>query len=300
MDERYTYGYNLGWNEPNEYINSLNGIMTSYNDQMSKIDEITTSMQMVDADVIRNHTVTDDEIRQWYNEDYAENGSLISFEKYKSDILASINQKNQSLNQEISRNSNEYFANLYHLIDIKNETRIVINQRKNELKLLLEEKNIQLSSISLERSRTQIQYDENRNILNSEQLIDINTRYDATFLEIQKIKHALQTLDDMFKQVEFTEEEFDLMMRGLNPQERKIYDEITSPTIDEPTNDEPTNDELTNDEPSIDETEALTLDRIIRKVCGDKVFNDGQSSRYAASKIKIFSKPQKDNLGLGY
>ena len=44
MDERYTYGYNLGWNEPNEYINSLNGIMTSYNDQMSKIDEITTNV----------------------------------------------------------------------------------------------------------------------------------------------------------------------------------------------------------------------------------------------------------------
>ena len=127
----------------------------------------------------------------------------------------------------------------------------------------------------------------------------------------------------MFKLMEFSQEETTLMMKGLNPQERKIYEDITNPIVDNPTNDEPTNDEPTNDEPTNDEPtndeptndepskeeqiedelvndHSLTLDEIIYKVCGDNNFNDRQSSRYAASKIKVFTKPQKDKLGLGY
>ena len=310
MNERYTYGYNLGWNVENEYINSLNGIMDRYNEQISKISYITNSMQMVDADIIRNSRISDEQLREWYNEDYASNNSLVSFEQYKKNIEEELKQKRERLNQDVYHRSDEYFANLYYLIDIKTETRKAIHKRRNELELLLSEKNIELSSISLEQRKTKIQYDENGNVINSNELQALRKKYDDCFLEIRKIEHALKTLEDMFKLVEFTQEETDLMIRGLNPQQRKIYDEIDKkpkkPEIDpeEPEID-PEEPEIDPEEPEIDleeptNEERLTLDEIIFKVCGDKKFTDGQSSRYAASKIKLFSKPQKDRLGNAY
>ena len=32
MNERYTYGYNVGWNTGNEYIDSFTSIMDDYNE----------------------------------------------------------------------------------------------------------------------------------------------------------------------------------------------------------------------------------------------------------------------------
>lgn len=350
MNERYVYGYSQGWNVENEYINSLNGIMDEYNAQMEKLygpkdeDQVTSDIPLVDADILRNNGITEEQIRQWYNEDYAQNNSFVTFERYKRDILNSIKKQNEVLNKEvltkvgplhkgIERNTDEYFANLYHLIQIKQKTRIEINKRKNELELLLSEKKIQLSSILLEQGRLKPQYDENRRIINSEELQALRKKYDDTWLEIRKIEHALDSLKDMYKLMEFTQEEADLMMRGLNPQQRKIYEEIDKEPKpigdDEPEkeNDEPTpsgddepekeGDERTpsgdnepekeddqptpvgDDEPEKEEDD-ITLDGIIRKVCGDEKFNDRQSSRYAASKIKVFSKPQKNNLGNSY
>jgi len=345
MNERYTYGYNLGWNVENEYINLLNGIMDRYNEQMSKINNITTSMEMVDADIIRNSRISDEQLREWYNQDYASNNSLISFEQYKKNILDEMERKKSSLNQEVYQNSDEYFANLYYLIDIKTETRQVIHKKRNELELLLSEKNIELSSISLEQRKIKIQYDENGNVINSEELQALRKKYDDCWLEIRKIEHALKTLEEMFKLVEFTQEETDLMIRGLNPQQRKIYEEIDKkpkkpeiepedpeiepedpeiepedpeiepedPEIEpedpeiEPEDPEiePEDPEIEPEDPEIEpeeptNEEKLTLDEIIFKVCGNKKFTDGQSSRYAASKIKLFSKPQKDKLGNAY
>lgn len=331
MNERYTYGYNLGWNAENEYINSLNGIMDKYNEQISKISYITNSMEMVDADIIRNSRISDEQLRQWYNEDYASNNSLVSFEQYKKNIEEELKQKRERLNQDVYHRSDEYFANLYYLIDIKTETRQTIHKKRNELELLLSEKNIELSSISLEQRKTRIQYDENGNVINSEELQSLRKKYDDCWLEIRKIEHALKTLEDMFKLGEFTQEETDLMIRGLNPQQRKIYEEIdkspkkpdveleeTEIDLKGPEEDPeepkivPGESEIDLEDPEIDPKdpdedleepkyeEKLTLDEIIFKVCGNQKFTDGQSSRYAASKIKLFNKPQKDKLGNAY
>lgn len=50
----------------------------------------------------------------------------------------------------------------------------------------------------------------------------------------------------------------------------------------------------------VSKKEKDTLDDIIYKVCGEKTFNDKQSSKYEASKIKIFNMPKKDKLGRTY
>ena len=324
MNERYTYGYNLGWNVENEYINSLNGIMDKYNEQINKISYITNSMQMVDADIIRNSRISDEQLREWYNEDYASNNSLISFEQYKKNIEEELIKKRERLNQDVYHRSDEYFANLYYLIDIKTETRQAIHKKRNDLQLLLSEKNIELSSISLEQRKIKIQYDANGNIINSEELQALRKKYDDCFLEIRKIEHALKTLEDMFKLVEFTQEETDLMIRGLNPQQRKIYEGIDKNTKETGIDPEEPEEELETPEKDLEEPEEeletpekdpeeaevdleeptneekLTLDEIIFKVCGNQKFTDGQSGRYAASKIKIFNKPQKDRLGNAY
>ncbi len=319
MNERYTYGYNVGWNVENEYIYSLNDIMKNYNEQMEKIygpkdeDYVVSDIPLVDADIIKNNTISEDQIRQWYNEDYTQNNRYVPYEKYKQDILEQIKIKNEELNNEalekvgplhkgLIAGSDEYFANLFYLIDIKQETRITLNKKRNELELLLSEKRIGLSSINLEQSRVKPQYDSEGNIVNSNDLLALRKKYDDMWLEIRKIEHALTLLNDMYKLVDFTKEETDLMMRGLNPQQRKIYEGIgkePQPEIEPEPNPEPVPGP-TPEEVSTEETQEWTLDGIIHFVCGDKKFNDKQSSKYAASKIKVFSKPQKNKLGLAY
>lgn len=334
MNERYTYGYGIGWDVENEYINSIKYIMNDYTAQMEKIygepdpEVVSSSIPEVEADAIRNSNITEEQIRQWYEEDYAESNSLISYEKYRQDILDEIERKKKDLMQEglekagplhkgLEKNSDEYFANLRYLIDIKELARKEIHKQKNRLELLLSEKKLELSYINLETRKTEIQYDEQRRILNSEEFQQLRKRYDDVWLEIRKIEHALEKLNEMFALMEFTKEEFDLMMRGLNPQQRKIYDELDKITSIDPeesekdpngpennptgTEGDPEDPEIDPDGPEMDpQKEEITLDGIIYKVCGEEEFNDKQSSKYQASKIKIFSKPQKDNYGMGY
>ena len=45
--------------------------------------------------------------------------------------------QNKELEAEILRRQNEYVANLYYLIKVKEETRKLIFKRRNELELLL-------------------------------------------------------------------------------------------------------------------------------------------------------------------
>ena len=407
MNQKYVYGYQNGWNVENEYINSLNGIMDEYNAQIEEIEAIEGLYADYGDQIRRDNLVTDDQIREWYEQDVdATSKRYITFEDYKQQILNEMNKKQQEKENSLSTKGDEYFARLYYLIEVKNKTRVTINERRKGLELLLSEKKLELSSINLEQRKMGVQYDENHNILNKEQLDDLRTRYDAVFLEIRKIEHALRTLDDMFKLVEFTSEETDLMMSGLTPKQKEIYDGMRKPVPPTP-NPEPQNEETIGQLENINEYEQLldmynqdlealyelqnlyendkieyseyakyadymvgryryiigmyeelskdgkelqkpeqpmmvmektnekgivpgpnpepqpepipspipepieeigkenleeqtTLDGIIYKVCGDKTFNDSQSSRYAASKIKVFSKPQKNNLGNAY
>ena len=133
MNERYTYGYNVGWNVENEYISSLKGILVSYNAQVKIINSINESINETKRTIENDTKITDDQIRGWYNEDYLLNGSLISFEKYKSDVLDAVNKRRDKLSRTIGPKQDEYYANLKYLIDIKNENRKIILKRKKDL-----------------------------------------------------------------------------------------------------------------------------------------------------------------------
>ena len=119
MQERYTYGYNIGWNVENEYINELKGIMDEYNDQVKIIDQIQASHGRLLQSSERE--LTDNEIREWYNADYALNNSLKSYDSYKKEILAENEKRIASLSLDIERNREQYAANLYYLSNIKSE-----------------------------------------------------------------------------------------------------------------------------------------------------------------------------------
>ncbi len=307
MNERYTYGYNLGWNVENKYINDSKNIMDEYNEQVKQIVDIQTEHGRLLQTLGRE--LTEKEIRAWYNEDYALNNGLKSYESYRADMIAENEKRKGSISLELNRNRDEYAANLYYLTNIKSDTRKLIYKRKNELELLLSEKNIELSTISLEQRKLGAQAG-----ISADEIQKLRAKYDEVWLEIRKIKHALQVLDEMFGLLEFTQEEANLMMRGLNPQQRKIYDDIIDKkkkTDPEPEPEPKPDPEPVPDpnpipvpepmpDPEPEQEENITLDGIIRKVCGDKSFTDSQSSRYLASKIKVFSKPEKNNLGLGY
>ena len=408
MNERYTYGYsnatieNNAWNIENEYINSLNEVIEDYNNQVKKIEEINSLIANAEVDIepslkgrieetndfiqraqeeiVRNNNVTyptfsDEQIKNWYNEDYPSYNTTITFEIYKANLLRELELSNninkQNLvkrNEELSKQileKQEYLsqlniekqlylsnlkdeskANMRYLIDVKNESKKAILKKKNEINLLLSEKRIQLSSILLEQQRTTPKYDDNGNVLNSEELIALRNKYDATWLEIRKLEHTLHKLDEMLALMEYTQSEIELMMRGLNPKQKEIYNNIIDTQIKMDTQEQIQNieevksdviesvdtetvelvqskqvaqdNEFNMDEENLKyiekwareeaeqieenrvqaEVKDLNFEAIIRKVCGDTSATKVQSSMYTASKIKVFNKPQLNNLGL--
>ena len=352
-----------------------------------QIEDANSFIKKAQEEIVKNNNVTyptfsDEQIKRWYNEDYPSYNTTITFESYKANILKELEfsnninkenlakrneelskqiaekqeylsklelEKQEHLSNFISQKKDESKANARYLIDVKNESKKVILKKKNEIDLLLSEKRIQLSSILLEQQRTAPRYDENGKIKNSEQLIALRNKYDSVWLEIRKIEHTLQRMDELLEQMEYTQSEIDLMMRGLNPNQKEIYNNIIDTqmkmdvqeeiqNIEESKSDimesvdietvepieqtEPSQDteselteeefeDLSNNEEVIevneeinkenkvhDEIENISFEGIIKKVCGDSLFTKEQSSRYAASKIKIFNKPQLNNLGL--
>ena len=224
MDQRYTYGYDIGWNVENEYINSLNEIMEAYNMQAKAINDIEVDRGRLENKLA--NTLSEEEIRKTYEEYYTNGSSMRSYDAFKADVLGEQENEKMQIRRDLEQNKNQYFANLYYLTEVKQEARKEINQRRRELNLLLSEKRIELSSINLQQQKTRPQYDANGVVINSDELKAFNKNYDEVWLEIRKIEHVLELLDAMYSTLEFTQEEGSLMMRGLNPQERRYYEEI--------------------------------------------------------------------------
>lgn len=234
MDNKYTYGYNVGWQVENKYIDQISEILSAYNEHMETMNYVKQNFDLVATDLERYYKEpTDEELRNWYKED----NISVSFEKYKEQMLQEyadkrgigfskdFNDKVGQLSAEKDRRKDEYYANLYYLIDIKNETRKAINFNQRRLELELRSKQLLLDQILFNQSIT-TPIVENGVVTNNEQLINLRNQYDDTYLEIQKIKDALQQLSDMNESIKFTDEENALMLRGLNPQQRQVYDEI--------------------------------------------------------------------------
>lgn len=362
-----------------EDINSSleNAEIDAYDSTKDQIEEIDNFIRNAQEEITRNNNViyptfSDEQIKSWYNQDYSSYNTAITFETYKANILReleysnnfkkeSLNKRNEELTKLIEEKQNylsqlnaekqsnlvnyitnkkyELVANQYHLIDIKNETRKSILKKKNEINLLLSEKRIQLSSILLEQQRTAPKYDDNGKILNSEELIALRNKYDSVWLEIRKMEHALYKTDEILALMEYTQSEIDLMMRGLNPKQKEIYNSIIdvqmkfdaieqiqnideakgsviesddskniqSSEISPPNESKLTEKELEELANTIEETldenrvqeevKDSNFEKIIKKVCDDSSFTKAQISRYAASKIKVFNKPQISNLG---
>ena len=367
MNERYTYGYNNGWNVENEYINNLQYILEDYNAQMDRIHEIenfdgeidqqiSNREELVNADIIRNYrNIPDEELRNQYFEDrghyptsdelnkYREelnefrNGSIMGkpanvlrgdeLEKYDNALYnkalrelingndsALVNfddETKESLKRQAEVIRDKRIANIYYLIDLKNEARKNINKERETLRLKERELQINLDQILLNMGRAQ----------SNEERVELRKQYDDTFLELQKVRHALKTLDEMWAKIEFTDEENRLMMSGLNPQQRKYYDEIdkTKPNKLEPEpqpesepqpepelepQPEPEPEPQPEPEPEPELEPALdpnaSLDRIMKFVCGDEYVSKSQSKKYSYSNIKVFNYPDYKKQGNSY
>jgi len=226
MEDKYVYGYNIWGNEENNYLNSINTIMEKYDEQSKQVLKVVDSFNKNVQDINKNTRITDEQIRIWYNEDYSLNNSLVSFESYKKSILEMIKQTNFNLDSELLKKLDEYYANDYYLINIKNDTKNKLNKKSNELELiLLEQKNL-LDLISVELSRKKKEYDRNGNLINSDEFIELRDRYDNAWLEIKKIKNALIHLKDMLKKIDLKEDEIELLRTGLSTEQQNIYEKI--------------------------------------------------------------------------
>ena len=189
MNERYTYGYQIGWNVENEYINNIKYILDDYNDQKSYLKALDNEKKIIENNINKLSSTKNNE-------------------EYKEEI------------QKLERNKNRYSANLYLMNDIKSEVRRNIYREKEKYALKLDEVKLQMEQVSLNHKRLI-----SEGIEDYEQVKELAKQYDELFLDRKKLEHALQVLDGYLKEIEYTNEEKSIMLSGLNPQAKKIYNE---------------------------------------------------------------------------
>lgn len=243
MNERYTYGYNIGWDVENEYINSLNEIMADYNAQMNEVTKIANDITEIESRIEKNNAISDEQIRAWYNEDYALNGNLRSFESYKSDILNTFQETENQLRQTMLIKENEYFANLRYLSDVRFDTKSGLVRKENELKDLLEEKRLEWQVLNFRMHR------DPSGIIPE----DMRKQADDLFLDIRKLEHALEKLQELLNLIEPTQIEINFGMRALNLTQKDIYNKIKKgkePSLDPNPTPDPIPDPIPNPIPN--------------------------------------------------
>ena len=200
----------------NKYLGSLREIMKSFNEQIEKVNLMNQSIELVKVDIRRNGNVSDDQIRVWYQEDYANRNSLISFGKYKEDIMKSLNQKKEQLQNELESKNNDYRNALNDLKTIKENAKREILKKRNELELLLSEKTMASSEIASEIDEIKAALSELSNMLNRIDNIDenlleeineelTNSEYE---LLLDMYNDGLERLFDLQQQVEKGEIEY--------------------------------------------------------------------------------------------
>lgn len=255
--------YENGWNVENEYVSSVNEIMEHYNNQLNEINNLYIQVKL---------NIDDKQIKQWYEQDYVLNNVVASFEKYKQDIMSAIEEKNKKLEAMAEQK----------FIELKNETQTSLYKIKNELELILSEKRIELSSINLGKQKAGLQYDRMGNAIVPEDLAEFNKKYDSTWLEIRKIEHALDYLKEK--------------LEVMNSLKEKSF--ISNEIIDEEFKEEneSSQEEFNEFDEKIESSnECKNIEEIIQKVCGDKKLSEEEISKYKASNIKVFSKPEKSS-----
>lgn len=234
----YTYGYNVGWNVENAYLEEQKSILEKYNEQIKKVEYWRGEKGRISRTINRlREELTEENLKKQYIEDQIR----MPFSSYVNEYRDSIIRKERELNIDYDRAIDNYNANLYYLIEIKNQTGRAIYARRNELDLRLKQLKIREEQLSL---MARPRYDENHNVVNSEELMNFRVESDNIFLERKKLEHALEEVGKMEELIEFTEEEGKLMLRGLNPREKEIYKEIDN----DPQKTIPTDgDDLTDD-----------------------------------------------------
>ncbi len=133
-------------------------------------------------------------------------------------------------------------------------------------------------------------------------------RQDEFEIQIKKLESALDSIETLLTEAKLTDEQSRLALSGLNPQQKAFYNEIVErhEKIEEPTETLPTDEEIEEPDNIIDPSENLqtggkkSLEAIIYEVCGNTEYKERSVSAYKASKVKVFNKPEKNNLGLSY
>lgn len=321
MDNGYTYGYNSGWNVENEYMADVENIKNIYSEKLAIIRQVDFKTNLVETDQIRSlGFFNEEELRKTYEEDKELFGSNYTFEKYREEITKENEKKYNQLLREKDHAKEVHNAHLYALIDAKGELRKIAFAQRKKMENLLEEKKLDLSNLRFKWSRA-TDFEERKNL--RKQMYDLE-------LEIKKINHSINELDSFIQEIGFTKEETDLMMKGLNPREKEIYNEIkdkykieytpkekeieptpkpTPKPTPEPTpkpTPEPTPEPTPKPTPDDEqiENEGKTFLQIYNKVVGGEQVSKGQSSRYFASNIVIrtpkSAKQKKKELGNAY
>ena len=173
MKERYTYGYQNGWNVENEYIADIESLMEGYNAQKDIVNNLRRGPEQ------EIELATEEEIRSWYVED----GIRMPFDEYLRSYREEEQRRLAQRRQDGVAQDNSYLANLYILTEVKDDLRRSLHQQRRELEFRLAQTELDLEQINLTQRRAPL--------TDSDTRLRLRDEYDRTFLEMQKLRHEL-------------------------------------------------------------------------------------------------------------
>lgn len=196
----------------------FSSIFVEYNNIINELLKLDNKIHKINYELYINNKLDDEKINIWYERDIPINTrNLISYDEYKSGInnfkLSKINKKKSELLIKI----NEYYANLYYLLQMKNDIFIKLNNKKNTIKDKNDKEQDGLNNLM--KNLQVLSFDSNKSINSYNQM-------DELLKSIAEDGYLLYIINEYLNLISFTKKEISIAYNGLNIDQKNLYDKI--------------------------------------------------------------------------
>lgn len=204
-------------------LNEFSNIFMCYNSQIDKLNRIEDELEILNLKIDKKSEINDVDLKKWYEEDIPiKTRRGIDFSEYQKDIVKIIDTNLRDEKQEISVKKDEYFSNLYYLIQIKNDLRKDLSERYKEIS-----NDLQLSENEFNSLTTTLKdWDKDLNM----EIVPYS-KIDNLLKSIADFKHKLSVINDYLNLIHFDNKELNLVSNGLNLIQKEIYDNMAKEYI---------------------------------------------------------------------
>lgn len=196
-----------------------------------------------------------------------------------------------------------YNVDVRELVDIKHDLRKELISAKKELEIKIREVSLRFEAVMYKLSTFKYQYDENHNVLNSDQYRTLFEQSNSLIEVKYNLQKDLKQVDEYLKITELTEEEVKIVMMSMTDQEKEEYnrrknlvqsiEEVLSPIEIETNNviEEPTPIEVKEE---IEEAEE-TIVEPMEEANKEAIVNENENLIYEQASAAIENKIQEED-----